>query len=61
MLQHCIFQVKGLEDKLSTNVETGVSGEVDDVVKRKSTFGTNTYPTKKGKGFLVITLFLFSE
>ncbi|KMS97215.1 hypothetical protein BVRB_7g177670 [Beta vulgaris subsp. vulgaris] len=44
--------VKGLEEKLSTNVETGVSGEVDDVVKRKSTFGTNTYPTKKGKGFL---------
>lgn len=44
--------VKGLEDKLSTNLETGVSGEVDDIVKRKNTFGTNTYPTKKGKGFL---------
>ncbi|XP_021720329.1 calcium-transporting ATPase 9, plasma membrane-type-like isoform X2 [Chenopodium quinoa] len=43
--------VKGLEDKLSTNLETGVSGEVDDIVKRKNSFGSNTYPTKKGKGF----------
>ena len=38
---------------LNTNPETGISGEDDDVVKRRSTFGSNTYPTKKGKGFLV--------
>ncbi|XP_057548276.1 calcium-transporting ATPase 9, plasma membrane-type-like isoform X1 [Amaranthus tricolor] len=44
--------VKGLEAKLSTNLETGVPGDVDDIVKRKNTFGSNTYPTKKGKGFL---------
>ncbi|KAJ8431754.1 hypothetical protein Cgig2_028971 [Carnegiea gigantea] len=44
--------VKGLAAMLNTNSETGVSGEEDDIVKRRSTFGSNTYPTKKGKGFL---------
>ncbi|KAL2932906.1 Calcium-transporting ATPase 9 plasma membrane-type [Bienertia sinuspersici] len=43
---------KGLEEKLSTNLETGVSGDMDDMVKRKNTFGSNTYPTRKGKGLL---------
>lgn len=44
--------VKGLATMLNTNLETGVSGEDDDIVKRQNTFGSNTYPTKKGKGFL---------
>ncbi|XP_057535535.1 calcium-transporting ATPase 9, plasma membrane-type-like [Amaranthus tricolor] len=44
--------VKGLEAKLSTNLETGAPGDVDDILKRKNTFGSNTYPTKKGKCFL---------
>lgn len=44
--------VKGLAAMLNTNSETGVPGEEDDIVKRRSTFGSNAYPTKKGKGFL---------
>lgn len=43
---------KGLATMLSTNLETGLSGESDDIVNRRNTFGSNTYPTKKGKGFL---------
>ncbi|KAH9624541.1 hypothetical protein KSS87_017751 [Heliosperma pusillum] len=44
--------VKGLEAMISTNLETGVPGEEGDIAKRRDTFGSNTYPTKKGKSFL---------
>ncbi|KAK9757137.1 hypothetical protein RND81_01G142900 [Saponaria officinalis] len=44
--------VKGLEAMISTNLETGVPGDDADIAKRRDTFGSNTYPTKKGKGFL---------
>ncbi|KAJ8447578.1 hypothetical protein Cgig2_031191 [Carnegiea gigantea] len=44
--------VKGLEALLNTNLETGVSGEIDDIQKRRNVFGSNTYPTRKGKSLL---------
>ncbi|XP_047322327.1 calcium-transporting ATPase 10, plasma membrane-type-like [Impatiens glandulifera] len=43
--------VKGLAGSLKTNVDKGVSGEEDDLLKRRNAFGSNTYPRKKGRGF----------
>ncbi|KAJ4911187.1 plasma membrane-type protein [Raphanus sativus] len=43
---------QGLSDLLKTNIEKGVSGDDDDLLKRKTIYGSNTYPRKKGKGFL---------
>ncbi|KAG5559719.1 hypothetical protein RHGRI_009287 [Rhododendron griersonianum] len=43
--------VKGLADTLKTNVEKGICGDDDDLLKRKNAFGSNTYPRKKGRGF----------
>ncbi|XP_028114250.1 calcium-transporting ATPase 10, plasma membrane-type-like isoform X3 [Camellia sinensis] len=44
--------VKGLADMLKTNVEKGIHGDDDDLLKRKNAFGSNTYPRKKGRSFL---------
>ncbi|XP_031385957.1 calcium-transporting ATPase 9, plasma membrane-type-like [Punica granatum] len=44
--------VRGISDLLKTNVETGISGDEADIAKRRIAFGSNTYPRKKGKGFL---------
>ncbi|KAK4756478.1 hypothetical protein SAY87_006605 [Trapa incisa] len=44
--------VKGISDLLKTNLETGVSSDEADISSRKNSFGSNTYPRKKGKGFL---------
>ncbi|KAJ0246080.1 Calcium-transporting ATPase 8 [Hirschfeldia incana] len=43
---------QGLSELLKTNVEKGISGDDDDLLKRKTIYGSNTYPRKKGKGFL---------
>ncbi|ESQ54246.1 hypothetical protein EUTSA_v10024281mg [Eutrema salsugineum] len=43
--------VKGLSDLLKTNLEKGIHGDADDISKRKSAFGSNTYPQKKGRSF----------
>ncbi|XAR63716.1 Calcium-transporting ATPase [Bertholletia excelsa] len=43
--------VRGLADMLKTNLERGIHGDDDDIVKRKNTFGPNTYPKKKGRSF----------
>ncbi|XP_019086695.1 PREDICTED: calcium-transporting ATPase 10, plasma membrane-type [Camelina sativa] len=43
--------VKGLSDLLKTNLEKGINGDDDDILKRKSAFGSNTYPQKKGRSF----------
>ncbi|CAH2077539.1 unnamed protein product [Thlaspi arvense] len=43
--------VKGLSDLLKTNLEKGIHGDDDDISKRKSAFGSNTYPQKKGRSF----------
>ncbi|XP_019196763.1 PREDICTED: calcium-transporting ATPase 9, plasma membrane-type-like isoform X2 [Ipomoea nil] len=43
---------KGLSGKLKTNLNTGIIGDEDELSKRRNTFGSNTYPTKKGRSFL---------
>ncbi|XP_059637464.1 calcium-transporting ATPase 10, plasma membrane-type-like [Cornus florida] len=43
--------VKGLEDKLKTNLEKGIPGHDDDILERKEVFGSNTYPREKGRSF----------
>ncbi|KAL9254289.1 Calcium-transporting ATPase 9, plasma membrane-type-like protein [Drosera capensis] len=50
-LEHC-GGVKGLAGLLNTNLDIGVSGEDADLLSRRNAFGSNTYPYKKGKGFL---------
>ncbi|KAJ4709208.1 Calcium-transporting ATPase [Melia azedarach] len=43
--------VKGVSDMLKTNLEKGVYGDDADLLKRRSAFGSNTYPQKKGRSF----------
>ncbi|XP_028790899.1 calcium-transporting ATPase 9, plasma membrane-type-like [Neltuma alba] len=43
--------VKGLSDLLKSDLEKGINGSDDDILKRRVTFGTNTYPKKKGRSF----------
>ncbi|KAL9255116.1 Calcium-transporting ATPase 9, plasma membrane-type-like protein, partial [Drosera capensis] len=50
-LEHC-GGVKGLSGFLNTNLDIGVSGEDADLLSRRNAFGSNTYPYKKGKGFV---------
>nr|GMC51997.1 calcium-transporting ATPase 9, plasma membrane-type-like isoform X1 [Ipomoea batatas] len=45
-------EVKCLSEKLKTNLNTGIIGDEDELSKRRNTFGSNTYPTKKGRSFL---------
>ncbi|EYU30580.1 hypothetical protein MIMGU_mgv1a025977mg, partial [Erythranthe guttata] len=44
--------VKGLADMIKTDVETGIYGDENELSRRKNAFGSNTYPVKKGRGFL---------
>ncbi|KAJ4826372.1 Calcium-transporting ATPase 9, plasma membrane-type [Turnera subulata] len=43
---------KGLSHMLKTNLATGTSGDENDLLQRRSAFGTNRYPQKKGRSFL---------
>ncbi|KAL3500797.1 hypothetical protein ACH5RR_039890 [Cinchona calisaya] len=43
--------VKGIAQKLKTNLEKGIHGDETDLLKRKNGFGSNTYPRKKGQSF----------
>ncbi|GAB4838302.1 Calcium-transporting ATPase 10, plasma membrane-type [Ancistrocladus abbreviatus] len=43
--------VPGLSEKLKTNIEKGIPGDDEDILKRKNAFGSNTYPRKKGRSF----------
>lgn len=45
--------VKGLAKVLKTDTDMGISGDDADLLHRKNAFGTNTYPQKKGRTFLV--------
>ncbi|KAJ4792077.1 Calcium-transporting ATPase [Rhynchospora pubera] len=45
--------IKGLESMLKTDIEKGISGDESDLSNRRTTFGSNTYPRKKGRSFLV--------
>ncbi|EEF47971.1 cation-transporting atpase plant, putative [Ricinus communis] len=47
-----VIRAKGLSSMLKTNLETGIHGDEDDLIKRKSAFGANTYPRKKGRSLL---------
>ncbi|KAL9157280.1 hypothetical protein ABFS82_09G132900 [Erythranthe guttata] len=44
--------VKGLAEMIKTDVETGIYGDENELSRRKSAFGSNTYPVKKGRSFL---------
>ncbi|PIA43678.1 hypothetical protein AQUCO_01800024v1 [Aquilegia coerulea] len=44
--------VTGLAGMLKTNPEKGINGDDADILNRKNTFGSNTYPKKKGRSFL---------
>lgn len=64
MLGHFLHQVKGLSELLKTNLEKGISGDDTDLSNRRNSFGSNTYPLKKGRSFLVlfdIILLFFSS
>ncbi|CAN6999936.1 unnamed protein product [Brassica rapa subsp. trilocularis] len=43
--------VKGVAEKLKTNMEQGIQEDEKEVTDRKNAFGSNTYPKKKGKSF----------
>ncbi|KAF7806697.1 calcium-transporting ATPase 8, plasma membrane-type-like [Senna tora] len=51
-LQKC-GGVKWLADLLKTNVENGIQGDDADLIKRRNAFGSNNYPRKKGRNFLL--------
>ena len=57
-----LHQVKGISQLLKTNLEKGITEDETDLIKRKNSFGSNTYPRKKGRSFLVyyITRVCFS-
>ncbi|KAK9997456.1 hypothetical protein SO802_022142 [Lithocarpus litseifolius] len=44
--------VKGVSQLLKTNLEEGITEDETDLIKRKNSFGSNTYPRKKGRSFL---------
>lgn len=48
------IQVNGIADLLKTNLDKGINGDEEELVKRKNAFGSNTYPKKKGRSFWVI-------
>ncbi|XP_035539232.1 calcium-transporting ATPase 9, plasma membrane-type-like isoform X1 [Juglans regia] len=50
-LQH-FGGVKGLSELLKTNLDKGINGDETELFKRRSSFGSNTYPRKKGHSFL---------
>ncbi|KAL7600509.1 hypothetical protein Lser_V15G23628 [Lactuca serriola] len=43
--------VKGLSEKLKTNPDKGILDDESDILERKTVFGSNTYPRKKGRSF----------
>jgi hypothetical protein len=50
---HILHQVKGVSELLKTNLEKGINEDETDLLKRRNSFGSNTYPRKKGRSFLV--------
>ena len=39
---------------LQSNLEKGIIGDDSDLLKRRNTYGSNTYPQKPGRSFWVI-------
>lgn len=50
---HELGGASGLITKLKSDSSNGISSGNDEIRARKETFGTNTYPKKKPKGFFV--------
>jgi P-type Ca2+ transporter type 2C len=50
---HNLGGASGLITKLKSDSNNGVCSDNDQIRSRKETFGTNTYPKKKPKGFFV--------
>ncbi|KAF7837972.1 calcium-transporting ATPase 8, plasma membrane-type [Senna tora] len=44
---------RGLSDLLKSNIEKGIHGDDADLGKRRNAFGSNNYPRKKGRSFLL--------
>ncbi|KAK7329119.1 hypothetical protein VNO77_23265 [Canavalia gladiata] len=45
--------VVGISNLLKTNLENGIHGDDSDLLKRRNAFGSNNYPRKKGRSFLM--------
>ncbi|KAK7411963.1 hypothetical protein VNO78_03408 [Psophocarpus tetragonolobus] len=45
--------VVGLSNLLKTNLDKGIHGDDADLLKRRNAFGSNNYPRKKGRSFLM--------
>ncbi|XP_061348918.1 calcium-transporting ATPase 8, plasma membrane-type-like [Gastrolobium bilobum] len=45
--------VVGVSNLLKANLEKGIPGDDADLLKRKNEFGSNNYPRKKGRSFLM--------
>ncbi|MED6207560.1 Calcium-transporting ATPase 10, plasma membrane-type [Stylosanthes scabra] len=45
--------VDGIASLLKTNLEKGIEGDEADLIRRRSAFGSNNYPRKKGRSFLM--------
>ncbi|XP_042396199.1 calcium-transporting ATPase 5, plasma membrane-type-like isoform X1 [Zingiber officinale] len=45
--------VNGIASLLKTDLDKGISGDEAEIVHRRNSFGSNTYPEKKGRSFLV--------
>ncbi|KAK7265346.1 hypothetical protein RJT34_32965 [Clitoria ternatea] len=45
--------VVGLSNLLETNLERGIQGDDADLAKRRKAFGSNNYPRKSGRSFLM--------
>ncbi|XP_027353594.1 calcium-transporting ATPase 8, plasma membrane-type-like [Abrus precatorius] len=45
--------VAGISNLLKTNLEKGIHGDDADLLKRRNAFGSNNYPRKKGRSFLM--------
>ncbi|XP_028751403.1 calcium-transporting ATPase 8, plasma membrane-type [Neltuma alba] len=44
---------RGLSELLKSSTEKGINGDDADLLKRRNAFGSNNYPQKKGRGFLM--------
>lgn len=42
---------------LKTDLDIGISGDDDELSQRKNAYGSNTYPVKKGRSYLVIFVY----
>jgi Ca2+-transporting ATPase len=45
--------ISGVANMLKTDTEKGIGGDDADLMARRNAFGSNTYPRKKGRSFLV--------